>query len=70
VPRVLHYGLLYEVKSKLGLWQFDKHWYLDFDMHKCPPWDLDAARPMAGLFPPPPGPDDLLPNVSHHRALL
>jgi hypothetical protein len=38
---------------------FDKHWYFQFDVHKCPPWPADAARPTAGIFPPPPHPDAL-----------
>jgi len=64
VPRVLHYGLLYSVVGKEGKWSWDKHWYHEFDMYKCPPWKLDVPRPQEGLFPPPPGVDDLLPNVS------
>lgn len=54
VPLVMHYGLIY----KIGDWEFDKHWYFDFDVHKCPPWDL-KGKPKAGLFPPPPYPDKL-----------
>jgi hypothetical protein len=52
---VLHYGLIYHV----GGWTFDKHFYFDFDSHKCPPWDLAADRPKGGIFPPPPGPKQL-----------
>ena len=54
VPHVMHYGLIYRV----GDWQYDKHWYFDFDVHKCPPWDL-KDKPKAGIFPPPPYPDKL-----------
>jgi hypothetical protein len=42
---------------------FDKHWFFQFDVHKCPPWNLDVARPMEGLFPPPPHPDRLKSKV-------
>jgi hypothetical protein len=55
IPYVLHYGLIYHV----GGWTFDKHFYFDFDSHKCPPWDLAVDRPKGGIFPPPPGPKQL-----------
>lgn len=61
---MLHYGLLYFVNHKGGKWSWDKHWYHGFDVHKCPPWDLAVEHPQEGLFPQPPGPDDLLPTVS------
>lgn len=61
---MLHYGLLFEVAHKGGKWSWDKHWYHGFDVHKCPPWNLGAEHPLEGLFPWPPGPNDLLPNVS------
>jgi hypothetical protein len=70
VPRVLHYGLLFEVQHKAGKWSWDKHWYHGFDVHKCPPWDLSAEHPLEGLFPMPPGPNDLLPNVRSAVAWL
>ncbi|WIA09314.1 hypothetical protein OEZ85_008721 [Tetradesmus obliquus] len=73
VPRVLHYGLLFEVAHKGGKWSWDKHWYHGFDVHKCPPWNLGAEHPLEGLFPWPPGPNDLLPNLSkaeRHRDLI
>jgi hypothetical protein len=54
-PRLLHYGLHWTIKE----WEFDKHWYYDFDIYKCPPWDLSPKRPMAGLFPIPPHPSKL-----------
>ena len=57
----MHYGLIYRV----GDWQYDKHWYFDFDVHKCPPWDL-KDKPKAGIFPPPPYPDKLAKQVSTH----
>ena len=63
----MHYGLLFEVHHKGGKWSWDKHWYHSFDVHKCPPWKLDVEHPQEGLFPAPPGPDDLLPNVSRVR---
>lgn len=53
-PRVLHYGLLWEVKGHN--YAFDKSWYKNFDPQQCGPWDLSAERPTAGLFPPPPSP--------------
>lgn len=55
IPYVLHYGLIYHV----GGWTFDKHFYFDFDSHKCPPWDLNQDKPKGGIFPPPPGPKQL-----------
>jgi hypothetical protein len=51
----MHYGLIY----KIGDWQYDKHWYFDFDVHKCPPWTGLDGKPKAGIFPPPPYPDKL-----------
>ena len=53
-PRVLHYGLLWEVKGHN--YAFDKAWYKNFDAQQCGPWDMSAERPTAGLFPLPPSP--------------
>ena len=53
-PRILHYGLLWEVKNQYYF--FDKAWYHDFDPLQCPPWNLTDERPAAGLFPQPPAP--------------
>ncbi|BDA49070.1 Peptidyl serine alpha-galactosyltransferase [Coccomyxa sp. Obi] len=53
-PRVLHYGLLWEVKGHN--YAFDKAWYKNFDPQQCGPWDMSAERPTAGLFPLPPSP--------------
>lgn len=53
-PRVLHYGLLWEVKGHN--YAFDKSWYKNFDPQQCGPWDMSAERPTAGLFPLPPSP--------------
>ncbi|KAK9918872.1 hypothetical protein WJX75_007695 [Coccomyxa subellipsoidea] len=53
-PRVLHYGLLFEVKGH-G-YSFDKAWFHEFDPQQCSPWDLSVDRPTAGLFPLPPSP--------------
>lgn len=61
---MLHYGLLYSVVSTNGKWTWDKHWYHEFDVHKCPPWNQDIPKPQEGLFPHPPLPGELLPNVS------
>lgn len=55
IPRAIHYGLQYNVDS----WAFNKYSYLNFDPHKCTPWDLDTEKPQAGIFPPPPGPANL-----------
>jgi hypothetical protein len=65
---VLHYGLLFEVQHKGGKWSWDKHWYHGFNVHKCPPWDMTNDHPLEGLFPRPPGPSDLLDNVSYIAA--
>lgn len=54
-PRVLHYGLLWDVANTD--YKFDKHWHYDFDPFKCPPWDLSPTATSAtkgGLFPHPP----------------
>ncbi|KAK9863378.1 hypothetical protein WJX84_005251 [Apatococcus fuscideae] len=56
-PKVLHYGLLWDVPNTE--WKFDKHWHYGFDAYKCPPWNLTTDRPTAGLFPYPPAPKDL-----------
>jgi hypothetical protein len=56
----MHYGLIYRV----GDWQYDKHWYFDFDVHKCPPWEGLDGKPKAGIFPPPPHPDKLPKKVT------
>lgn len=54
-PKVLHYGLYYEVANTD--YKFDKHWHYDFNPFKCPPWDLspnaDSSR-KGGLLPHPP----------------
>eukprot|EP00775_Hariotina_reticulata_P010387 gene10387-10545_t len=73
VPRVMHYGLLYSVAYKNGTWSWDKHWYHEFNVHKCPPWNLEVQHPLEGLFPAPPGPDQLLEGRSkseRYRDLL
>eukprot|EP00884_Botryococcus_braunii_P008933 jgi/Botrbrau1/18040/Bobra.0062s0028.1 len=53
-PKVLHYGLLYEVPNT-G-YKFDKHWHYNFDPLICPPWNITVERPKGGLFPHPPHP--------------
>jgi hypothetical protein len=53
-PKVLHYGLEWEVGDSGYL--FDKHWYFQFDALQCPPWNLSEARPSGGLFRHPPHP--------------
>ncbi|KAG1674576.1 hypothetical protein FOA52_001825 [Chlamydomonas sp. UWO 241] len=47
VPKILHYGLLFE----FGGYKFDKHWHYDFDVAKCAPWDLnDPSKRTGGVF--------------------
>jgi hypothetical protein len=70
MPRVIHYGLIYDVEHKGGTWQFDKHWYFKFDAHACTPWDLKAQKPQAGIFPPPPHPSKLHHKVSKGRLVV
>jgi hypothetical protein len=55
IPHVMHYGLIYKVGDR----EYDKHWYFDFDVHKCTPWPGLEGKPKAGIFPPPPHPDKL-----------
>lgn len=52
-PKVLHYGLHWDV-GKTG-YEFDKHWFYDFDALQCPPWNL-TDRSKGGLFKHPPHP--------------
>ncbi|EIE24386.1 hypothetical protein COCSUDRAFT_40799 [Coccomyxa subellipsoidea C-169] len=52
-PKVLHYGLHWEV-GKTG-YEFDKHWFYDFDALQCPPWNL-TGNSRGGLFRHPPHP--------------
>ena len=70
LPNVLHYGLLYGIEEK-G-WEFDKHWYQEFDALKCPPWEAPGPdeRPTQGLFPFPPRPSSLTSRVSKPKAAL
>ncbi|GFR43751.1 hypothetical protein Agub_g4863 [Astrephomene gubernaculifera] len=57
IPKLMHYGLLFEVGKN---YSFDKHWHYDFDVTKCPPWDLtDPKRRRHGIFPEPPRPSTL-----------
>ncbi len=37
-PKVLHYGLLWQVPGTQ--YSFDKHWHYQFDPLSCPPWNL------------------------------
>ena len=63
LPNVLHYGLLYGVEE--AGWQFDKHWYQEFDALVCPPWQppAEGGNPTQGLFPFPPRPSTLTSKV-------
>ena len=60
---MLHYGLLYGVEE--AGWQFDKHWYQEFDALVCPPWapPPEGENPTQGLFPFPPQPSTLTSKV-------
>eukprot|EP00878_Enallax_costatus_P023272 GHUV01024743.1.p1 GENE.GHUV01024743.1~~GHUV01024743.1.p1 ORF type:complete len:564 (+),score=175.47 GHUV01024743.1:251-1942(+) len=67
IPYIIHYGLIYHVNS----WTFDKHFYFDFDAHKCTPWELNTDRPKAGIFPPPPGPANLTGDyINRYKDLI
>jgi hypothetical protein len=37
-PKVLHYGLLWQVAGTQ--YSFDKHWHYQFDPLSCPPWEI------------------------------
>lgn len=63
-PKVLHYGLHWEV-GKTG-YEFDKHWFYDFDALQCPPWNL-SANSKGGLFKHPPHPATYPTKVSNVR---
>ncbi|KAL4516545.1 hypothetical protein Ndes2437A_g00686 [Nannochloris sp. 'desiccata'] len=61
-PKVLHYGLTYEIKGT-G-YKFDKHWHYDFDPFQCPPWSFKptgkgSKGSLGGLFFHPPRPSSL-----------
>ncbi len=61
-PKVLHYGLTYEI-ANTG-YKFDKHWHYDFDPFQCPPWNFKptgkgSKGSMGGLFFHPPRPSSL-----------
>ena len=68
LPNVLHYGLLYGIEEKS--WEFDKHWFQDFNALRCPPWEAPppGEHPKQGLFPFPPRPSSLSSKVCHHSA--
>jgi hypothetical protein len=58
-PKVLHYGLTYEIEGT-G-YKFDKHWHYDFDPFQCPPWNFKptgkgSKGSLGGLFFHPPRP--------------
>eukprot|EP01026_Neomeris_dumetosa_P046542 TRINITY_DN39642_c1_g1_i4.p1 TRINITY_DN39642_c1_g1~~TRINITY_DN39642_c1_g1_i4.p1 ORF type:complete len:400 (-),score=44.28 TRINITY_DN39642_c1_g1_i4:273-1445(-) len=54
-PRILHYGLYFKIQE----YEFDKHWYYNFDPLSCDPVDTKAKKTKGGLFPHPPRPKDL-----------
>ncbi|BDA42986.1 Peptidyl serine alpha-galactosyltransferase [Coccomyxa sp. Obi] len=66
-PKVLHYGLHWEV-GKTG-YEFDKHWFYDFDALQCPPWNL-TGNSRGGLFRHPPHPATYPTKVSNGFDLL
>lgn len=51
----MHYGLLFDIEEE---YKYDKHWYYDFDITICPPWDLSSPS-KSGLFPHPPAISEL-----------
>lgn len=55
-PKVLHYGLLWQVPGTQ--YSFDKHWHYQFDPLSCPPWNVgtDPRQSHKGLFAHPPAP--------------
>lgn len=62
-PNVLHYGIKFGIDQAEPMldWQFDKHWYIDFQPLKCNPWAKadKSGRLQEGLFPSPPHPSNL-----------
>ncbi|MEW5312642.1 MAG: hypothetical protein WDW38_004261 [Sanguina aurantia] len=69
IPKLLHYGLMFDV----GNYTFDKHWHYDFDVTKCPPWDLtDPKHRTAGVFEHPPRPSTLVKKtfISYYKDLI
>ena len=66
-PKVLHYGLHWDV-GKTG-YEFDKHWFYDFDALQCPPWNL-TANSKGGLFKHPPHPATYPTKVSNVPTFL
>ncbi|KAG1673277.1 hypothetical protein FOA52_002557 [Chlamydomonas sp. UWO 241] len=55
VPKLIHYGLMFDIDG--GAYKYDKHWYFDFDVRQCPPWDMtdpSGKTRKAGLFAHPP----------------
>jgi hypothetical protein len=63
-PKLMHYGLFWDIKTGDSKWAFDKHWHYKFDALKCTPWNLGGQKPTEGIFPLPPHPDELKTNVS------
>ncbi|EFN59242.1 hypothetical protein CHLNCDRAFT_138234 [Chlorella variabilis] len=53
-PKVLHYGLLWNVPGTD--YSFDKHWHYSFDPLSCPPWEIGKSprESRKGLFAHPP----------------
>ncbi|KAK9809464.1 hypothetical protein WJX73_010859 [Symbiochloris irregularis] len=72
LPRVLHYGLRWDIEGD-SPWEFDKHWYQGFDVLACPPYPAmqPKERPMQGLFQHPPHPSTLKTHsMNYVRDLL
>ena len=62
-PNILHYGVNFAIQQdepKID-YQFDKHWYRDFEPLNCYPWSKKDSedRLQEGLFPNPPHPSEL-----------
>lgn len=70
--KVIHYGNEHFVNLTDGTsYNFDKHWFMDFNFTKCPPWNDLNAKSFEGLFQLPPSPSRLLPErVRRLRSLF
>ena len=68
-PKVLHYGLLWQVPGTP--YSFDKHWHYQFNPLACPPWDVGCAAlggagvPGGACSPPAAAPKGPTPHPAH-----
>ena len=62
-PNILHYGVNFGISQEEPKidFQFDKHWYREFEPLSCYPWEKrdKEGRSQSGLFPSPPHPSKL-----------